>query len=136
VPRRDQPAVPGYLVSEGTCEVFRTVDGRTEILRSSVPEASSERWGCSPRPGASPAYLLTGVAALVATWEALERETGRADWMRSFVEAGIEQSLNWTKSGGARPAHGWLLATNRSLVQASTDGSDGTSGRRRFGRAR
>jgi hypothetical protein len=116
VPRRDQRAVPGYLVSEGTCEVSRTVDGRTEILGSSVPEASSVRWGCSLGRGASRAYLLTGVAALVATGEALEREIGRADWMRSCVEAGIEQfaELDEIRQREVSPR---LVAGNESVAR-------------------
>ena len=113
VPRRDQPAVPGYLVSEGTCEVSRTVDGRTEILRSSGPEASSERWRCSLGRGA---YLLIGVTALVATGEALERETGRADWLRSFVEAGIEQFAELDEIRG-REASPRLVAGNESVTR-------------------
>jgi hypothetical protein len=116
VPRRDQRAVPGYLVSEGTCEVSRTVDGRTEILGSSVPEASSVRWGCSLGRGASRAYLLTGVAALVATGEALEREIGRADWMRSCVEAGIEQFAELDEIRG-REASPRLVAGNESVAR-------------------
>jgi hypothetical protein len=72
--------------------------------------------GRSPGPGASPAYLLTGVAALEATWEALERETGRADWMRSFVEAGIEQfaELDEIRRREASPR---LVAGNESVAR-------------------
>ena len=34
---------------------------------------------------------VTDVMALVVTRQALEREIGRASWVRAFVEAGIER---------------------------------------------
>ena len=57
----------------------------------------------------------------------------RAGDQASRLDAVVRRSgdrairLNWTKYGGPRPANRWLLATNRSLVQASADGSGGTS---------
>jgi serine/threonine-protein kinase len=79
-----------YIVSEGTCEVFRTVGERTESLRVVGPGGVVGEVGLftGARRVAS-VRAVTDVVALVVTKEALERELGRAGWMRSFVEAGI-----------------------------------------------
>ena len=79
-----------YILSEGTCEVFRTVGERTERLRVVGPGGVVGEVGLvtGARRGAS-VRAVTDVTALVVTADALERELGRAGWMRSFVEAGI-----------------------------------------------
>jgi serine/threonine-protein kinase len=79
-----------YIVSEGTCEVFRTVGERTERLRVVGPGGVVGEVGLftGTRRVAS-VRAVTEVVALVVTRDALEREFGRAGWMRSFVEAGI-----------------------------------------------
>ena len=79
-----------YIVSEGTCEVFRTVGEQTERLRVVGPGGVVGEVGLvtGARRVAS-VRAVTDVAALVVTRDALERELGRAGWMRSFVEAGI-----------------------------------------------
>jgi serine/threonine-protein kinase len=81
-----------YIVSEGTCEVFRTVSGRTEILRRVGPGGVVGEVGLfTDSSRVASVRAVTDVAALVVTRDALEQELGRAAWMRSLVEAEIER---------------------------------------------
>ena len=79
-----------YIVTEGTCEVYRTVGDRTEILRLVGPGGVVGEVGLftGARRVAS-VRAVTDVTALVVTPAALEQELGRASWMRAFVEAAI-----------------------------------------------
>jgi serine/threonine protein kinase len=81
-----------YIISEGRCEVFRTVGGQTEILRVVGPGGvvGEVALFTGARRVAS-VRAVTDVMALVVTRQALEREIGRASWVRVFVEAGIER---------------------------------------------
>jgi eukaryotic-like serine/threonine-protein kinase len=79
-----------YIISEGTCEVFRAVGDRIERLRVVGPGGVVGEVGLftGARRVAS-VRAMTDVTALVVTRDALERELERAGLMRSFVEAGI-----------------------------------------------
>ena len=79
-----------YIISKGTCEVFRAVGERTERLRVVGPGGvvGEVSLFTGVRRVAS-VRALTDVVALVVTRDALERELGRAGIMRPFVEAGI-----------------------------------------------
>jgi serine/threonine-protein kinase len=79
-----------YIVSDGTCEVFRTLDDRTELLRVVGPGGVVGEIGLvAGTPRVASVRAATDVTALVVTREALEQELGRASWMRAFVEAAI-----------------------------------------------
>src|SRR5262249_36255207 len=77
-----------YIVSQGTCEVYRSVGDRIETLRVVGPGGIVGEVGLFTR-----ARRLVGVRAvadvpaLVVPPAALEQELGRASWMRAFVEA-------------------------------------------------
>jgi len=79
-----------YIVSQGMCEVYRSVGDRTEILRVVGPGGVVGEVGLftGARRVAS-VRAVTDVTALVVTPDALERELGRASWMRAFVEAAV-----------------------------------------------
>ena len=79
-----------YIVSQGTCEVYRTGGDRTEILRVVGPGGVIGEIGLftGARRVAS-VRAVTDVTALVVTPAALEHELGRASWLRVFVEAAI-----------------------------------------------
>ena len=79
-----------YILSRGTCEVFRTLRDRTEILRVVGPGGVVGEIGLvAGTPRVANVRAVTDVTALVVTREALEQELGRASWMRAFVEAAI-----------------------------------------------
>jgi len=79
-----------YILTDGTCEVFRTLPDRTEILRVVGPGGVVGEIGLvAGTPRVASVRAVTDVTALVVTREALERELGRSGWMRAFVEAGI-----------------------------------------------
>jgi serine/threonine-protein kinase len=79
-----------YIVSQGTCEVYRTAGDRTEILRVVGPGGVVGEVGLftGARRVAS-VRATSDVTALVVTPAALEQELGRASWMRAFVEATV-----------------------------------------------
>ena len=79
-----------YIVSEGTCEVFRTVGEGTERLRVVGPGGVVGEVGLfTGKRRVASVRAVTDVIALVVTPDALERELGRAGLMRSFIEAAI-----------------------------------------------
>jgi serine/threonine-protein kinase len=79
-----------YILTHGTCEVFRTLRDRTEILRVVGPGGVVGEIGLvTGTPRVASVRAVTDVTALVVTHQALERELGRSGWMRAFVEAGI-----------------------------------------------
>jgi hypothetical protein len=79
-----------YIVSQGTCEVYRSVGDHTEILRVVGPGGVVGEVGLftGVRRVAS-VRAVTDVTALVVTPAALDKELGRASWMRAFVEAAV-----------------------------------------------
>jgi serine/threonine protein kinase len=90
--REDDVGDRAYILSRGTCEVFRTLGARTETLRTVGPGGVVGEIGlfAGSRRVAS-VRAITDVTALVVTRETLEQEFGRASWMRVFVDAAIER---------------------------------------------
>jgi serine/threonine protein kinase len=90
--REDDVGDRAYIVSKGTCEVFRTRGADREMLRTVGPGGVVGEIGlfAGSRRVAS-VRAITDVTALVVTREALEQEFGRASWMRAFVDAAIER---------------------------------------------
>jgi serine/threonine-protein kinase len=77
-----------YIVMDGTCELFRFVDGQRRFMRLLVPgEVFGETsiFGGSTRTASVGAH--TDATLLRVTRDALERELERTAWLRSFVEA-------------------------------------------------
>lgn len=81
-----------FIISQGTCQVFRAVGNHTEVLRLVGPGGVVGEIGLfTGAPRVASVRAVTDVTALVVTPDALDRELGRATWMRSFVEAAIER---------------------------------------------
>jgi serine/threonine protein kinase len=79
-----------YIVTKGTCEVYRSVGDRTEILRVVGPGGVVGEIGLfTGAPRVASVRAVTDVTVLVVTPAALEQELGRASWMRAFVEAAV-----------------------------------------------
>jgi len=79
-----------FIVTEGTCEVSRVVGNRTETLRVIGPGGVVGEIGLfTGSTRVANVRATTDVRVLVVTRDALERELGRASWMRAFVEAAI-----------------------------------------------
>jgi hypothetical protein len=74
-----------YIVSQGTCEVYRSVGDRTETLRVVGPGGVVGEVGLfTGARRVANVRAITDVTALVVTPAALEQELGRASWMRAF----------------------------------------------------
>src|SRR5262249_19436323 len=81
-----------FIVSKGTCEVFRTLGARTETLRVVGPGGVVGEVGLfTGSARVASVRARTDVTALVVTRQALEQEFQRASWMRVFVDAAIER---------------------------------------------
>jgi CRP-like cAMP-binding protein len=77
-----------YIVTEGQCELFRTVDGKKRFMKHlEAGEVFGETsiFGDSSRTASVAASKPTTL--LRVTRDALERELERSEWLRSFVEA-------------------------------------------------
>jgi serine/threonine protein kinase len=94
-----------YIVSKGTCEVFRTLSARTETLRVVGPGGVVGEIGLfAGSTRVASVRARTDVTALVVTREALEREFQRASWMRVFVDAAIERFVELDEARRHPPA--------------------------------
>jgi serine/threonine-protein kinase len=92
--REGDEADGAYIVSEGTCEVYRTAGDRAEVLRVIGPGGVVGEVGLfTGAPRVASVRALTDVTVLVVTPAALEQELSRASWMRAFVEATIARFM-------------------------------------------
>jgi serine/threonine protein kinase len=92
--REGDPADEAYILTEGHCKLFRTVDGREQFIRLFGPgEVFGETAIFSDSPRNASVETTSDVTVLVVTREALERELDRSVWMRAFVEAVTERFL-------------------------------------------
>ncbi len=102
-----EPGDRAYIVSHGTCEVFRTSGERAEILRTVGPGGViGEVALLTGAPRVASVRALTEVAVLVVTREALEQEFGRASWMRALLEAAVERFAELDDLRRSSPAAG------------------------------
>jgi eukaryotic-like serine/threonine-protein kinase len=90
--REGDEADAAYIITQGQCELFKTVDGQKRFLRvlgSGDVFGETAIFGSSKRTASIVAS--TDVIALVVTRQALERELDRSLWLRSFVQAVAER---------------------------------------------
>jgi serine/threonine protein kinase len=90
--RQGEPGDVAYIVTAGTCEVFRIVDGERDVLRLIGPgNVVGEIALVTRSPRTAFVEAMEDVTALVITRQALEREYARAAWMRVFVDAAVQK---------------------------------------------
>ncbi len=81
-----------YIVTAGTCEVFRNTPHGIDVLREVGPGGVVGEIGLfTGAPRVASVRAMTDVSALIVTPEAIEHELRRATWMRAFVETAIER---------------------------------------------
>lgn len=77
-----------YIVTAGTCEVYRTSGGTRRVLRVVGPGGVFGEVGLfTTSPRIASVEARTEVTALVVTHAALEHELARSSWMRAMVRA-------------------------------------------------
>jgi serine/threonine-protein kinase len=90
--REGDEADAAYIITQGQCELFKTVDGQKRfvgLLGSGDVFGETAIFGSSRRTASIMAR--TEVITLVVTRHALERELDRSLWLRSFVQAVAER---------------------------------------------
>jgi len=83
-----------YILLEGQCELYRTVEGRQRFVRLLSPRevfGETSIFGDSTRTASIVA--ATDVSLVRVTRAALEREIERSDWLQAFVRALAERFI-------------------------------------------
>lgn len=87
-----EPGSAAYVLVEGTCEVFKTVDGHRIKLRTLGPgDVFGETAVFTSKPRSATVVAVDDVLLKVVTRESLERELDRSPWMGAFVRAVAER---------------------------------------------
>jgi CRP-like cAMP-binding protein len=77
-----------YIIDQGTCEVWHTVDGDKRVARELGPgEPFGETALFSDMPRTATVTALTAVRVAVITRENLDRELRNHVWLRSLIKA-------------------------------------------------
>src|SRR6185369_8925709 len=81
-----------YVVEEGRCEVYRTVDDHKEVLRAVGPgELFGEVALFTSSPRIASVEAVTAVKAVVVTPESLAQELESTSWLRAFIRTAAER---------------------------------------------
>jgi len=81
-----------YVLVEGRCEVWKTVDGQRIKLRTLEPgDVFGETAVFTSKPRSATVVAVEPVAVKVVTRDSLERELDRNPWMGAFVRAVAER---------------------------------------------
>jgi CRP-like cAMP-binding protein len=84
-----------YIINSGECEAYKVVRGKKQALRKMGPgEAFGESSIFTDQPRTASVAAVSDVELTVITLQALERELGRASWLRTFVTALAERALD------------------------------------------
>jgi serine/threonine-protein kinase len=84
-----------YIIESGTCEAYKSIDGKKQLLRTMGPgEAFGETSIFTNQPRTASVAAVDDVELTVITLTALERELGSATWLRAFVTALAERFLD------------------------------------------
>jgi serine/threonine-protein kinase len=90
--REGERGTTAYIVTAGTCEVYRTGAGGRHVLRTVGPgQVFGEVGLITEEPRTATVEAKTDVTALVVTRDTLEREVAQRSWMRAFVQAAVER---------------------------------------------
>ena len=102
--REDEPGMTAYIIVSGSCEIYRTVDGKRHHLRSVGPgDVFGEVAFFAESRRTASVEAVTDVSALVVTRDTLERELEQTSWMRAFVRAAVERFLELDRLESSRP---------------------------------
>ena len=87
-----EAADAAYIITEGTCEVFKGTGAAKTVLRRLGPgEVFGETAVLTGEPRTASVTALTALTVKVVTQEALERELGQKSWSGAFVRALAER---------------------------------------------
>ncbi|MEW6272069.1 MAG: protein kinase [Thermodesulfobacteriota bacterium] len=105
--RAGEPGGFAYLLTEGRCEIHRTVNGVKRMIRIVGPgDVFGEVGLFSAAPRTANVEALTDVAALRVDRHALDRELARSTWMRAFLDAAAARFLELDRSEAGLAAAG------------------------------
>lgn len=92
VVREGAPAETAYIIVDGTCEVFKEVDGQRVVLRRMGPgDVFGETAILTGEPRSATVMAIDRLTVKVVTREALEHELRRQSWGGAFVKALAER---------------------------------------------
>ncbi len=87
-----EPGSAAYVLVEGRCEVWKTIDGQRTKLRTLEPgDVFGETAVFTSKPRSATVIAVDAVAVKLVTRESLERELDRNPWMGAFVRAVAER---------------------------------------------
>jgi CRP-like cAMP-binding protein len=86
--REGDPGAEAFIISSGTCEVFKTTSRGEELIRSMGPgDAFGELSVLTSLPRSATVVAKTEVVVRVVTPQTLERELGRNPVLAGFMSA-------------------------------------------------
>lgn len=90
--REGEPGGTAFIITKGTCEVTKTIGGRSVVLRRmGVDEVFGEMACLTNRPRTATVVALTDVSVRIVTRESLEQELRRNRFLASFIHAIAER---------------------------------------------
>jgi serine/threonine-protein kinase len=93
--REGDPPDAAYVINSGHCDAYKLVSGKKQLLRRMGPgEAFGESSIFTNQPRTASVAAVDDVELTVITLSALDRELGRASWMRTFVKGLAERFLD------------------------------------------
>jgi hypothetical protein len=94
-----------YIITHGQCELLKTVDGETRLVRQLEPgDVFGETAIFTSSRRTATIRAKTEVTALVVTRGALERELARTEWLGAFVRAVAERFVELDDQVNRRPS--------------------------------
>jgi hypothetical protein len=94
-----------YIITRGQCELLKTVDGETRLVRHLEPgDVFGETAIFTSSRRTATIRAKTEVTALVVTRGALERELARTEWLGAFVRAVAERFVELDHQVNRRPS--------------------------------
>ncbi len=87
-----EPGSAAYVLTEGRCEVYKSVDGARIKLRTLEPgDVFGETAVFTAKPRSATVVAIEPTTVKVVTRDSLERELDRSPWMGAFVRAVAER---------------------------------------------
>lgn len=106
--REGESAAEAYIITTGSCEAYKMIDGERQILRRmGVGEVVGETALLTGKPRTASVVAHEPVTARVVTRDALERELEHNDWMRALFHGlaerfrDLDQQVTRQRRGGS-----------------------------------